>query len=202
MNPKAIINELRRINAWRRGDETIEQPEPEHFGDVLDAAAILIEQTDARCIEREERIEQMGAAWDKTKTDLARVTAERDHLKSLVFDGDLNFSNLTDEYETLRARVAELEEDNTQYGADFRAQQKKLTAHDRELAKTTAALKLTKQLRDRAEQRNAEMVAAFVSACESSDSAGYGTLTTSFVLAVINEARAEFATPAKQEDAR
>lgn len=39
MNPEAIIAELRRINAWRRGDETVGQPAPGHFGDVLDAAA-------------------------------------------------------------------------------------------------------------------------------------------------------------------
>ena len=39
MNPKSIITELRRINAWRRGDETVGQPAPGHFGDVLDAAA-------------------------------------------------------------------------------------------------------------------------------------------------------------------
>lgn len=39
MNPEAIITELRRINAWRRGDETVGQPAPGHFGDVLDAAA-------------------------------------------------------------------------------------------------------------------------------------------------------------------
>ena len=39
MNPETIIAELRRINAWRRGDETVGQPAPGHFGDVLDAAA-------------------------------------------------------------------------------------------------------------------------------------------------------------------
>ena len=36
----------------------------------------------ARCIEREERIEQMGASWDKTKADLTRVTAERDDARA------------------------------------------------------------------------------------------------------------------------
>ena len=54
-------------------------------------------------------------ALNDLRADLARVTAERDHLKSLVFDGDLNFSNLTDEYEALRARAAELDEKAERY---------------------------------------------------------------------------------------
>ena len=109
MNPETIIAELRRINAWRRGDETIEQPEPEHFGDVLDAAAILIDQTDARCIELEERIEQMAAAWDKTKADLARVTAERDHWIALSKERNKTAAILEDTSIALRARVTEVE---------------------------------------------------------------------------------------------
>ena len=108
MNHKTIITELRRINAWRRGDETVGQPAPGHFGDVLDAAAILIEQTDARCIEREERIEQMGAAWDKTKADLARVTAANAKLSHELYEHRVSTDQYAKELAALRARNAEV----------------------------------------------------------------------------------------------
>ena len=35
---------LRRINAWRRGDETIPMPEPAEFGRLLDLAAERLER--------------------------------------------------------------------------------------------------------------------------------------------------------------
>ena len=110
MNHKTIITELRRINAWRRGDETVGQPAPGHFGDVLDAAAILIDQTDARCIEREERIEQMAAAWDKTKAELARVTAENERLSDCINKSEsvTERGNLVGEIHALHARNEEL----------------------------------------------------------------------------------------------
>ena len=74
MNHKTIITELRRINAWRRGDETIEQPEPEHFGDVLDAAAeslasLVASNTTLRRERREARAELKQRKADVTRME-------------------------------------------------------------------------------------------------------------------------------------
>lgn len=120
MNPKTIITELRRINAWRRGDETVGQPAPGHFGDVLDAAAILIEQTDARCIEREERIEQMGASWDKTKADLARVTAERQNWKEWAEEARAMFHKQIDAAAVMKTRAEQAEQRNAELESNCR----------------------------------------------------------------------------------
>ena len=179
MNPKAIINELRRINAWRRGDETVGQPAPGHFGDVMDDAAILIEQTDARCIEREERIEQMAAAWDKTKADLARVTAERDAAKAEALgnaasyrDADARraenyriFTTVQGERDVakrsivaLRARVAE------QYAKGYddckREYEEKLVSLSAITAEWRDGCNFQSERAEKTEQCNAELVAA------------------------------------------
>lgn len=73
MNHKTIITELRRINAWRRGDETVGQPAPGHFGDVLDAAAeslasLVASNTTLRRERREARAE-----LKQRKADAARI---------------------------------------------------------------------------------------------------------------------------------
>lgn len=74
MNPKAIINELRRINDWRRGDETVGQPAPGHFGDVLDAAAeslasLVASNTTLRRERREARAELKQRKADVTRME-------------------------------------------------------------------------------------------------------------------------------------
>ena len=74
MNPKTIITELRRINAWRRGDETVGQPAPGHFGDVLDAAAeslaaLIASNTTLRRERREARAELKQRKADVTRME-------------------------------------------------------------------------------------------------------------------------------------
>ena len=60
-----------------------------------------------------DRIEQLRA-------DLARVTAELEHHKSVKETIDSAHKELSREHAALRARVAEMEQDNAQYREDFR----------------------------------------------------------------------------------
>ena len=39
-----LCSQLREYNAWRRGDETLEQPHPKDIGKMLDAAADRLEE--------------------------------------------------------------------------------------------------------------------------------------------------------------
>ena len=101
MNPETIIAELRRINAWRRGGEEIEQPDPKHIGEVLDAAAdslaSLIASNTTLRRERSEARNQIA--------ELAKVTAERNDWKIRAEEMDGYKADCM----ALRARVAELE---------------------------------------------------------------------------------------------
>ena len=139
-----IVEELRLYNRWRRGDEAITAPDPTALGKLLDDAADRIEHLFASgihtchadcqrpmCVLRRER--------DKAQNDLARVTAELEHHKSVKETIDSAHKELSREHAALRARVAELDE----------------SLH---LANGTADLAL--HHRDIAEQRNAELVAA------------------------------------------
>jgi hypothetical protein len=45
-DPQQAIETLRRFNQWRRGDESIEQPDPTEIGVAIDNAINLIKQRD------------------------------------------------------------------------------------------------------------------------------------------------------------
>jgi NADH pyrophosphatase NudC (nudix superfamily) len=45
-DPQQTIETLRRFNQWRRGDESIEQPDPTEIGIAIDDAIKCIEQRD------------------------------------------------------------------------------------------------------------------------------------------------------------
>ena len=45
-DPQQTIETLRRFNQWRRGDESIEQPDPTEIGVAIDNAINLIKQRD------------------------------------------------------------------------------------------------------------------------------------------------------------
>ena len=109
-----IVEELRLYNRWRRGDEAITAPDPTALGKLLDDAADRIEHLFASgihtcnadcqrpmCVLRRER--------DKAQNDLARVTAELEHHKSVKETIDSAHKELSREHAALRARVAELE---------------------------------------------------------------------------------------------
>jgi hypothetical protein len=44
MKTNNLCSQLREYNAWRRGDETLEQPHPKDIGKMLDAAADRLEE--------------------------------------------------------------------------------------------------------------------------------------------------------------
>jgi hypothetical protein len=46
MNSQQTIETLQRYNQWRRGDESIEQPDPKEIGIAIDDAIALIEKFD------------------------------------------------------------------------------------------------------------------------------------------------------------
>ena len=41
---RALVSEVRRYNAWRRGDESQEMPEPKRIGEALDALCDRVEE--------------------------------------------------------------------------------------------------------------------------------------------------------------
>ena len=109
-----IVEELRLYNRWRRGDEAITAPDPTALGKLLDDAADRIEHLFASgihtcnadcqrpmCVLRRER--------DKAQNDLARVTAELEHHKSVKETINSAHKELSREHAALRARSAELE---------------------------------------------------------------------------------------------
>lgn len=92
MNPTDIITELRRINAWRRGDETIEQPDPTHYGEVLDAAADEIAKL----------LGALALGQENCDAEYDELRRERDIARDGLRDSHIRA-------EQLEARVKELE---------------------------------------------------------------------------------------------
>ena len=153
-----IVEELRLYNRWRRGDEAITAPDPTALGKLLDDAADRIEHLFASgihtcnadcqrpmCVLRRER--------DKAQNDLARVTAELEHHKSVKETIDSAHKELSREHAALRARFAELEQ--------YRAGDAVALAQLR-LRVEHADSEVTAQTKQRidAENRVAELVAA------------------------------------------
>lgn len=148
-----IVEELRLYNRWRRGDEAITAPDPTALGKLLDDAADRIEHLFASgihtcnadcqrpmCVLRRER--------DKAQNDLARVTAELEHHKSVKETIDSAHKELSREHAALRARVAELE-------AQIERDAWTLSPEMVQTRNDQLAANL-----EQAEQRNAELVAA------------------------------------------
>ena len=46
MTPSEVTTILRQLNAWRRGDEDIPQPDPRKISEALDAAVEMIESAE------------------------------------------------------------------------------------------------------------------------------------------------------------
>ena len=148
-----IVEELRLYNRWRRGDEAITAPDPTALGKLIDDAADRIEHLFASgihtchadcqrplCVMRRER--------DKAQNDLARVTAELEHHKSVKETIDSAHKELSREHAALRARVAELE-------AQIERDAWTLSPEMVQTRNDQLAAKL-----EQAEQRNAELEAA------------------------------------------
>lgn len=54
MTPQEIIEGLKRLNAWREGDESIDDPSPEWIGRLLDEAAELLKKSCSRRTRKED----------------------------------------------------------------------------------------------------------------------------------------------------
>lgn len=177
--------ELRLYNRWRRGDEAITAPDPTALRKLLDDAADRIEHLFASgihtcnadcqrpmCVLRRER--------DKAQNDLARVTAELEHHKSVKETIDSAHKELSREHAALRADLARV---TAEREAEFRRSDSELAAAaQKESALRARIAELEAQIErdawtlspemvqtrndqlaaklEQAEQRNAELVAA------------------------------------------
>lgn len=188
-----IVEELRLYNRWRRGDEAITAPDPTALGKLLDDAADRIEHLFASgihtchadcqrpmCVLRRER--------DKAHADLARVTAELEHHKSVKETIDSAHKELSREHAALRARVTELE-------AQIERDAWTLSPEMVQTRNDQLAAKL-----EQAEQRNAELVAALDYIAKWVEADGADEKYDREILRVCALARVESATPAKHPD--
>ena len=153
MNPKTIITELRRINAWRRGDETVGQPAPGHFGDVLDAAAeslasLVASNTTLRRERREARAELKQRKADATRMEeyLRNSGRNMDEAQEQIAGRDSKIVTLSADL----ARVTVERQNWKEWAEEARAM----------FHKQIDAAAVMKTRAEQTEQRNAELVAA------------------------------------------
>lgn len=113
MNPETIIVELRGINAWRRGEDGVNPPEPAHFGEVLDAAAeslrsLIASNATLRRERGEARAEvaqlkgALALGQENCDTEYEELRRERDIARDGLRDSHIHA-------EQLESRVKELE---------------------------------------------------------------------------------------------
>lgn len=60
MTPTETAAFLRRFNAWRRGDEAIDQPDPREIGLAIDAAIEMIERLEPIKVAAQNLVETKG----------------------------------------------------------------------------------------------------------------------------------------------
>ena len=181
MNPKAIINELRRINDWRRGDETVGQPAPGHFGDVLDAAAeslasLIASNTTLRSEARAE-LKQRKADVTRMEEYLRNSGRNMDEAQEQIAERDARVADLSDALarvtaerddalyreQMLRSSERNLLEIEAFKDAQLVAAQKELSALRARVAEQRKYIDSCNDLtaeRDGLQRRNAELVAA------------------------------------------
>ena len=180
-----IIDELRK--------EAAHPPTPARVAGLFTEAADRIEHLYASgihtchadcqrpmCVLRRER--------DKAHADLARVTAELEHHKSVKETIDSAHKELSREHAALRARSAELE-------AQIERDAWTLSPEMVQTRNDQLAAKL-----EQAEQRNAELVAALDYIAKWVEADGADEKYDREILRVCALARAESATPAKHPD--
>jgi len=85
IDTKELSAQIRQFNRWRRGDETLEQPQPAEIGLMLDAAA-----------DRLEELEREVAVW---KQESKRLAKELDYF-------DETSISWWCEYQDLKAKAA------------------------------------------------------------------------------------------------
>ena len=87
MSPAETADILRQFNEWRRGDETVEQPDPCEIGEAIDAAVEMIDRLEAAesdCLEQA-RLNGMGASREAAlMAKLEAAERERDALRARI----------------------------------------------------------------------------------------------------------------------
>ena len=73
MTPTEAAAILRQFNEWRRGAETIEQPDPREIGEAIDAAVEMIERLEAAERSDAESIAMYRKARDERDALLAKI---------------------------------------------------------------------------------------------------------------------------------
>jgi hypothetical protein len=78
-DPQKTIETLRRFNQWRRGDESIEQPDPTEIGVAIDDAIKCIEQRDmlAKALRKIDKGDMLGWCGQVAHKALAAVKGGR-----------------------------------------------------------------------------------------------------------------------------
>ena len=106
------INLLRRHNKWRRGDESVEMPNPTELGIAIDAVCDAVEGLIAERDRAEEVAADREWAICEQTDQLAAVTAERDEWERICKDRlipmhDKCQDELADMYQEVKAVTAE-----------------------------------------------------------------------------------------------
>jgi len=152
MKPETIIAELRSINAWRRGEDGVNPPEPKHMGEVLDAAAdslasLIASNTTLRRERREARAEvaQLKGALElgqeNCDAEYEALREERDEAEKSVAHLKEANTVLLDDVATLRAANAERQKQEAESRRLFYSEQDKRQSAEYRIAELEAALR-------------------------------------------------------------
>ena len=94
--PKQVAKFLRRYNAWRRGSETIEHPNPTEIGEVIDAAIAIIERDHFRDAAQMVGRHALQAKVAEQSAEIGRLTKERDEYNSAWQRSGVEYRKLRD----------------------------------------------------------------------------------------------------------
>jgi chromosome segregation ATPase len=105
---KTLATFLRHYNAWRRGDESLEQPHPKALGELLDESADRLEQLERELADNRVWSSKLADVADDLRADLADATSERDALRKTAdrLDDDKEYNARL--CESLSAELADL----------------------------------------------------------------------------------------------
>ena len=99
MTPAETTAILRQFNAWRLGDDDIEQPDPREIGEAIDAAIEMIERLEAAEKSDAESLAMYRKARDERDALRAALQHEADCVEAAKAD-----------IEALRAKITEMEQ--------------------------------------------------------------------------------------------
>ena len=105
MTPAETTAILRQFNAWRLGDDDIEQPAPREISEAIDAAIEMIERLEAA----EKSDAESLAMYRKARDERDALRAALQHEADCVEAAKAKIDALRAEIECLRARIEEME---------------------------------------------------------------------------------------------